>query len=63
MFVFWALFKRDVPALMLGLLAFGGVAFYTGLSHFLPRYMVQFYPAMVLMASLQLFAWLRRKSL
>jgi hypothetical protein len=62
LFVLRALVKRDIPTLMLGLLTVGGVAFYAGLSHFLPRYMVQFYPVIVLMASLQLFALLRRKS-
>lgn len=61
-FLLRALLRRDVPALMLGLLTLGGVGFYAGLSHFLPRYMVQFYPALVLMASLQLLALLRRKS-
>lgn len=62
LFVLRALIKRDVSGVMLGMLTVGGVAFYAGLSHFLPRYMVQFYPALVLMASLQLLALLRRKS-
>lgn len=58
-FLLRALLRRDVPALMLGLLTLGGVGFYAGLSHFLPRYMVQLYPSFVLMASLQLFAMSR----
>jgi len=60
-FLLRALLRRDFPSFMLCLLTLGGVAFYASLSHFLPRYMVQFYPAFVLMATLQIFSmWGRR---
>ena len=52
-FLVMAWVKRRLSMIMLSLLALGGVSFYAGLSHFLPRYMLPFYPVFVLLALLQ----------
>jgi hypothetical protein len=49
-FLVMAWVKRRLSMIMLSLLALGGVSFYAGLSHFLPRYMLPFYPVFVLLA-------------
>jgi len=55
-FFVFILSRARVEFATLGLLTFGGIAFYAGLSHFLPRYMLVFYPMLVLMGTVFLFA-------
>jgi hypothetical protein len=46
--IFWSLFKKNIGLASLGVLSLGGIMFYSLLSHFLPRYMLIFNPALIL---------------
>jgi hypothetical protein len=46
------IFRMEMAFLSLGMLTFGGIAFYAGLSHFLPRYMHIFLPTLILLSSI-----------
>lgn len=59
-FLLFIFSRRRVDFVSLGLLAYGGIAFYAGLSHFLPRYMLVFYPMLILMTIVSLFACINK---
>jgi len=50
--------NRNMHLLSLGCLGFGGIMFYAMLSHFLPRYMLVFYPTLILFSMVFLFDFL-----
>lgn len=51
----FAILNRNMRLFSLGCLGFGGVMFYALLSHFLPRYMLVFYPVLILFTMVFLF--------
>jgi len=58
-FFLFSWFKLKIPYIAFGLVTLGGVSFYALLSHFLPRYMLPYYPTLIVMSTFISFYVLR----